>query len=83
MGKTGLKIPDQLTTPSMPEVKQPIKVATIQEQNHERMVKLEEIIGPIVEFMNEHCCPHDLLVIEQGSVRLYQGACGFPTEFPE
>lgn len=34
----------------------------------------------MVEFINEWCCPHDVVVIEQGSVRLYCGESGFPTK---
>lgn len=52
-------------------------------RNHKNMQDLREAAKPLIEFVNTHCCPHDIVLIEQGFVRLYQGSLGFPTEVPD
>lgn len=52
-------------------------------RNHERMIALEKAAQPMVEFVNTYCCPHDIVVIQQGSVDLYSGQGAFPTIIPD
>lgn len=52
-------------------------------RNHERMAALEVAAQPMVEFVNKYCCPHDVVIIQQGSVELYSGQCAFPTVIPD
>ena len=46
----------------------------------EKMKALEEASKPLVDFVNEWCCPHDIITIEQGNVTLYSGEMAFPTK---
>jgi len=53
------------------------------EINKQRTEELQKIIKPIEEFMNKYCCPHDMLVIQQGFVQLLSGEVGIPLEIPD
>lgn len=55
----------------------------MERRNRERSIALREAAQPIVEFMNKQCTPHDIIVIQQGSVELYSGALAFPTPIPD
>jgi hypothetical protein len=47
---------------------------SIKEKNELRTIELQAIIKPLEKFMNNYCCPHDILVIQQGRVELFEGA---------
>jgi hypothetical protein len=50
------------------------------EWQEQRSKALEEASKPMVDFVNQYCCPHDVVIIQQGTVALYSGECAFPTE---
>ena len=50
--------------------------------NEERMAALEEAVKPMLEFVNKYCCPHDIVVVEQGRVELYSGEIAIPFPVP-
>lgn len=52
-------------------------------RNHERSIALEEAAKPLVDFVNTQCCPHDMIVIQQGSVELFSGEISMPTPIPD
>lgn len=45
-----------------------------------KMKELEKASKPLVEFMNQYCCPHDVIMVQQGHVELLNGEIGIPTE---
>ncbi|PKM69150.1 MAG: hypothetical protein CVU95_00780 [Firmicutes bacterium HGW-Firmicutes-2] len=48
-------------------------VSISKELNRIRSKKLQKIMKPIQDFMNEECCPHDMLVIQRGNAQLFSG----------
>lgn len=43
-----------------------------------------EILKPALEeFVNNYCCPHDLIIAEMGRVQLYSGEMGFSMQIPD
>lgn len=44
-----------------------------------KMELLEEASKPLVEFVNKYCCPHDIIVVEQGHVSILNGEMHIPT----
>ena len=48
--------------------------------NTTRMAELQKIIKPIEDYMNKYCCPHDMLVIQQGRAELFSGELSIPLE---
>jgi hypothetical protein len=40
--------------------------------------ELKKIKPLLEEFVNKYCCPHDILVVQQGSVELYSGQMVLP-----
>lgn len=53
------------------------------ELNRDRLNALKEASEKMVAFVNQYCTPHDIIVISQGSVELYAGEVGIPTELPK
>jgi hypothetical protein len=45
-----------------------------------RMTELQKIIKPIEDYMNKYCCPHDMLVIQQGNAQLFSGELSIQLE---
>lgn len=60
-----------------------MKAALTEEKRNETMNALTEAAKPLIEFVNTHCCPHDIVMICQGHVDLYSGRMGYPTEVPD
>lgn len=50
------------------------------EKTTNKMKQLESASKPLVDFMNQHCCPNDIIIIQQGQVQLLNGEIGIPTE---
>lgn len=46
----------------------------------EKMKELEKASKPLVDFINKYCCPHDIIVIKQGYIQLFNGEIGIPTK---
>ena len=51
--------------------------------NKQRSEELQKVIKPIEEFMNKWCCPHDILIIQQGRAELFSGNLSIPLEVPD
>lgn len=49
-----------------------------EELNATRKEELQKIIKPIEEFINKYCCPHDIIVITQGSAKIFSGEVVIP-----
>lgn len=48
-----------------------------------KMKELEKASKPLVEFVNKNCCPHDIIIIQQGNVQIFNGEMSIPTEIPD
>jgi hypothetical protein len=46
--------------------------------NDEKMAAFKEAVKPLEEFVNKYCCPHDIIVIEQGHASVYSGEMAVP-----
>ena len=51
--------------------------------NERRSEELKKIIKPIEDYMNKWCCPHDMLIIQQGRAELFSGNLSMPLEIPD
>lgn len=51
--------------------------------NERRSEELKKIIKPIEDYMNKWCCPHDMLIIQQGHAELFSGNLSIPLEIPD
>lgn len=45
-----------------------------------KMEELKKASKPLVDFVNKNCCPHDIIVIQQGNVQIFNGEMSIPTE---
>jgi hypothetical protein len=45
---------------------------------NKKMTAFREALKPLEEFVNKYCCPHDIIVIEQGHVSIYSGEMAIP-----
>lgn len=43
------------------------------ESQKKRSEALKEAAKPLIEYVNKHCCPHDIIIVQQGSVELFNG----------
>lgn len=48
-----------------------------------KMTELEKASKPLIDFINKNCCPHDIIIIQQGSVQILNGEMSIPTEIPD
>jgi hypothetical protein len=53
---------------------------TKEEECRERAKHFEEIIRPIIEWMNDNCHPHTKIIVDCTSAELVEGVTGFTTE---
>ena len=44
------------------------------------MEELEEASKPLVDFVNKCCCPHDIIIIQQGNVQIFNEEISIPTK---
>lgn len=51
-----------------------------EKERKDKMNKLEEVSKPLIDFVNEYCCPHDIIVIQQGNVQIFNGEMSIPTK---
>lgn len=51
--------------------------------NSNKMKELEKASKPLVDFVNKNCCPHDIIVIQQGNIQIFNGEMSIPTEIPD
>ena len=52
------------------------------ELREKRFEALKEASAKMVEFVNQYCTPHDVIVVRQGSVEMLCGELSFPAELP-
>jgi len=47
----------------------------------EKMLSFEEVVKPLLKWMEENCCPHDVVIADVLGTRLMNGEIGIPSEF--
>ena len=52
----------------------------IDNKENEKMKELEKASKPLVDFVNKYCCPHDIIIIQQGNVQIFNGEISIPTK---
>ena len=52
----------------------------INNKENEKMKELEKASKPLVDFVNKECCPHDIIIIQQGNVQIFNGEISIPTK---
>ena len=48
--------------------------------NEEKKKEFEEIVKPVIKFLNDNCHPHAHVVIGNSTAELSEGVCCFRTE---
>lgn len=49
----------------------------------DKMNAFKEAAKPLIQFMNENCCPHDIAVIQIGNAQLFNGEISVPYPVPD
>lgn len=44
-----------------------------------KVEELKKASKPLIAFVNTYCSPHDLIMIQQGSIQIFNGEIGIPT----
>lgn len=48
--------------------------------SEEERKEFEEAARPLIKFLNEHCDPHAVVIVDAMHANLHNGVCGFVTE---
>ena len=46
----------------------------------DKIKELKKASESLIDFMNKYCCPHDVVIVQQGHIELLNGEIGIPTK---
>lgn len=56
----------------------PLHPQTTVQTSDVKMTAFKEAVKPLEVFVNKYCCPHDIIVVQQGSAEFYSGEIVIP-----